>query len=66
MLSEYFKTNKSSFILSMFKFKPIYEYDLNMDFRSFDNGFKQLCVTNFILELSDSKLQDYPIHTLVL
>ena len=23
-------------------------HDLNMDFRSFDNGFKQLCVTNFM------------------
>ena len=25
-------------------------HDLNMDFRSFDNGFKQLCVTNFMQE----------------
>ena len=25
-------------------------YDLNIDFRSFDNGLKQLCVTNFIEE----------------
>ena len=25
-------------------------HDLNMDFRLFDNGFKQLCVTNFMQE----------------
>ena len=25
-------------------------HDLNLDFRSFDNGFKQLCVTNFMQE----------------
>ena len=25
-------------------------HDLNMDFRSFDNGFKQLCLTNFMQE----------------
>ena len=25
-------------------------HDLNMDFRSFDNGFKQHCVTNFMQE----------------
>ena len=25
-------------------------HDMNMDFHSFDNGFKQLCVTNFMQE----------------
>ena len=27
-------------------------HDLTMDFRSFDNGFKQLCVANFMQELT--------------
>ena len=29
-------------------------HDLNMDFRSFDNGFKQLCVVNFMQEYLDN------------
>ena len=44
--------NKLGLILSIFKYKTHVQtaresHDLNMDFRSFDNGFKQLCVTNF-------------------
>ena len=27
-------------------------HDLNMDFGSFDNGFEQLCITNFMQEYS--------------
>ena len=40
-----------------FKLKPMFKtaresHDFNINFRSFDNGFKQLCVTTFMQEYS--------------
>ena len=45
------QTNKLGLILSIFKSKTHVQtaresHDLNMDFHSFDNGFKQLCKNN--------------------
>ena len=43
-----YHANKSGLVLSIVKLKPIFKQHMNMDFRSFDKGFKQLCITNSI------------------
>ena len=43
--------NKLGFIVKLTHVQTAREsHDLNLDFRSFDNGFKQLCVMNFMQE----------------
>ena len=45
------QANKSGLIIKLTHVQTARESnDLNMDCCSFDNGFKQLCVTNFMQE----------------
>ena len=49
-------TNQGSFQVCLIKTHvqtPRESHDFNMDLCSFDNGFKQLCISNFMQEYRD-------------